>query len=84
MPLKQISGQSGELRVGYQCAAKLGKWSIKDYVLGAEVVEADSYWLGKQPIVAHLWVGAHRWLFDVDSFSNSGKRIQAQLSPQTK
>jgi hypothetical protein len=57
---------------------------MKDYVLGAELVEADSYWLGKQPIVAHLWVGAHRWLFDVDSFTNSGKRIQAQLSPQTK
>ncbi len=82
--LKEISGQSGEFRVGYQCAAKLGKWSIKDYQLGAELVEADSYWLGKTPIVAHLWVGAHRWLFNVDSFSNSGGRIRASLSPQKK
>jgi hypothetical protein len=45
-------------------------------------VEADEYWLGKTPIVAHLWVGAHRWRFDVDSFSNSGKRIRASLRPQ--
>lgn len=82
--LKQISGQAGELRVGYQCAAKLGKWCMKDYVLGAEVLKADEYWLTKKPIVAHLWVGAHRWLFDVESLSNSGGRVQASLRPVKK
>jgi hypothetical protein len=81
-----LRGKSGELRVGYQLAARLGKWDARGeggrFILDAEAVETDSYWLGKTPIVAHLWVGAHRWVFNVESLSNSGGRIQAKLAPQ--
>jgi hypothetical protein len=79
-----LRGKSGELRVGYQRAARLGKWSARrndggNFILDAEAVETDAYWLGKMPIVAHLWVGAHRWVFHAESLSNSGGRIQASL-----
>jgi hypothetical protein len=38
-----LRGRSGELRAGYQCAAKLGKWSArKDRTTGVWTVEAKA------------------------------------------
>ena len=85
-----LRGKSGELRVGYQVAARLGDWSARRaatrecFSLDAEAVSTDAYWISKTPAVAHLWMGAHRWVFDVESVSNSGDRITAQLRPVKK
>ena len=80
-----LRGKLGELRVGYQVAARLGKWSARrekggPFIMDAEAVETNAYWLERRPVVAYLYVGAHRWVFDVESLSNSGGRIQAQLN----
>ena len=80
-----LRGKSGELRVGYQVAARLGKWSARrekggPFIMDAEAVETNAYWLKKWPVVAHLMVGKRRWTFDAESLSNSGGRIQAQLN----
>ncbi len=79
-----LRGRSGEFRVGYQLAARLGNWSARrakdgHFALDAEAVEVNSYWIERGPIVAHLWVGVHRWVFEVESPANSSGRIQARL-----
>ncbi|MHC4194218.1 MAG: hypothetical protein ACYSP9_08615 [Planctomycetota bacterium] len=81
--LNFLRGKSGELRVGYQVAARLAEWSARrdgdSFILDAAAVDIDSYWLAKTPIVAHLQVGGHRWVFSAELLSNSGGRVSARL-----
>lgn len=59
--LKFLRGKSGEIRFGYQTAAKLGPWSMRwngsSYVLEAEPKEVNDFWIMRKPLSVRLTVG---------------------------
>lgn len=68
------SGDNGMLRVGYQCAAVLGKWNLTrnqevlavvQCEIGARVLVVDSYWSTQIPMRLGLWMGEAWWVWDV-------------------
>jgi hypothetical protein len=67
----KIAGTGGEVRVGYQRAAMLGKWSITasgyqpqtSYTLNAAVVDRDEYWFYQYPHAVSLSMGNRQWLW---------------------
>jgi hypothetical protein len=64
MALNQ-SGRGGELRCGYQVAARLGAWTLNhDGRVEAAVADLDTFWLESSPQVS-LWlrVGRRHWVW---------------------
>ena len=67
----EIAGTGGEIRVGYQRAATLGRWSLTasgyqpqvSYTLKAAVVERDEYWFFESPRAVSLRMGNRDWLW---------------------
>ena len=67
----KIAGTGGDIRVGYQHAATLERWSIHasgyqpqiSYTLKAEVVERDEYWFFETPHSVSLRMGQRHWLW---------------------
>ena len=66
------SGHRGELRVGYQVAAKLGRWSLsvdddaegKSSVLEASVTASNAHWLASvDTFDLELRLGSMLWLW---------------------
>ena len=74
--LKFLRGKSGEIRFGYQTAAKLGRWSMRwngaSYVLDAEPKEVNDFWIKRKPLSIRLTVGrSDVWRFsDVELLQN--------------
>lgn len=63
-----VSGWSGELRVGYQVAARLGAWALAitrapalRATLRAEVLAADAYWVRSPAFGVALAIGSSEW-----------------------
>ena len=63
-----VEGHRGELRVGYQVAAELGKWKLdleptlpRQYAVVADVVATSDYWMAERPLALRLDVGADVW-----------------------
>ena len=67
----KITGTGGDIRVGYQRAALLGKWSLTatgyqpqvSYTLDATVLERDEYWFFESPHDVSLVMGKRHWLW---------------------
>lgn len=70
--MRIASGQSGELRTGYQVAAQLGPWAIDlaEVMLGdapgwtcsARIIKTDAYWLEHgEAFDLRLDVGRVQW-----------------------
>lgn len=66
----RASGMSGELRTGYQCAARLGAWSLdliprlpRAFAFRAVVLEAHDYWVRQVPLDLVLAVGRTEWIW---------------------
>jgi hypothetical protein len=74
--LKFLRGKSGEIRSGYQTAAKLGRWSMRwngaCYVLEAEPDEVNGFWIKRKPLSIRLTFGRSEvWRFsDVELLEN--------------
>lgn len=61
-----IRGEGGALRVGYQCAARLGTWTLKRvhphcYEATATLVDADTFWITHGPFDLDLTIGQRAW-----------------------
>lgn len=67
----KITGTGGDIRVGYQRAARLGKWSITatgyqpqvSYTLEAALLDRDEYWFFESPHDVSLLIGERHWLW---------------------
>jgi len=78
-----LRGNTGELRAGYQCAAKLGPWTARKnsagyFVVEGEALEVDSYWIAHRPLELRLFMGKSpaRWTWtNVDVQSNGNKLL---------
>jgi hypothetical protein len=84
-------GVSGELRVGYQLAARLGRWSIDldDTHLGpargtlrAAIVDAVPFWIDQRPFTARLQLGPGSWLWAVGVTVIDGSTCTMQIDGQ--
>lgn len=61
-----VKGQTGCIRVGYQQAATLGRYSLtptgpNEWQVEASVMSADAFWMTQSPRTLELHVGAQRW-----------------------
>ena len=76
-----VEGYRGELRVGYQVAAELGKWKLdleptlpRRYAVAADVLATSDYWLSERPLMLRLDVGADVWTWQpVEPVVDGGK-----------
>lgn len=62
----RVTGNAGELRVGYQVAAQLGPWEItpsglSSYRFTATVLHEHAYWFTKRPLDLVLGLGGTEW-----------------------
>ena len=59
----RFTGVSGELRVGYQKAARLKSWSLQDKIVEAKLdpQSVNWFWLNRRPLDLYLDIGRHRW-----------------------
>ena len=64
----RASGLSGELRYGYQCAARLGAWTIEScdggFRFAAPIAEAHEVWIVCRPLRLVLALGRAEWVWD--------------------
>src|SRR2546425_843186 len=70
----RASGPSGELRYGYQVAARTGKWvietahSVPGFTFTSRLVENDEVWISRKPLDLILMLGPFEWIWkDVDA-----------------
>lgn len=64
----RASGEAGELRVGYQVAARLGDWEVLadaagPRILRAVVVSEHKAWVGHRPLDLVLMLGRTLWVW---------------------
>lgn len=63
----RASGQSGELRYGYQVAARTGIWTIESgdrgFMFTAPIVDADDVWMSMRPLDLVLALGQVEWIW---------------------
>jgi hypothetical protein len=61
----RASGLSGELRYGYQIAARLGAWEIAEkqgtFRLRGRVASVDPVWITRRPIALVVALGPVEW-----------------------
>ncbi len=71
----RFSGVSGELRVGYQKAARLTSWKLEDKIVEAKLdpQSVSWFWLERRPLDLYLDVGRHKWKWrGVDLVTDQG------------
>lgn len=61
-----LRGKGGELRAGYQCAAKLGAWAARKgsdgyWHVDAQPLDVNAHWIKYKPLDMTLVVGGRRW-----------------------
>jgi len=81
----QAAGVGGELRVGYQRAARLGSWSLRpagedESIISAQVVERDEFWMDQNPRRVVLEMGELSWTWDNIEF-DGGSVIRVSGAP---
>lgn len=66
----RATGTYGELRAGYQRAARLGSWSLKVILqppralaFVAKIVSVHDYWIHEEPLDLVLAVGPTEWIW---------------------
>lgn len=87
----ELTGDRGKLRVGYQLAAVLGKWSVirqqpsmgeAEITMTALVTECDPFWSAQHPDVVGVWMGSAWWLWrriEVEGKINVGATVSLRL-----
>lgn len=63
-----MRGPTGEIRYGYQVAAKLGSWELTPKTddamfFTATAVAVDDYWITQEPLVLALRFSRSQWLW---------------------
>lgn len=87
----RASGTSGELRHGYQRAARLGPWVIARiddhrpgrqaaFVFSAAMVDAHEIWIARRPIDLVLALGQVEWIWHDVELSIAGVNLTISLT----
>lgn len=79
-----LTGHRGELRVGYQVAARISKPRLvregkaAPWKLEGDIVETDAFWVGRGPFELHVYVEQDRpWKWKSVSPEIQGGRVSA-------
>lgn len=73
-----IRGKAAELRWGYQLAATLGSWTLKDGTLTATVLSSDTFRVSQSPLT--FVVGSIRR--PIEGLQIAGWTLTASIGPQ--
>lgn len=80
----RATGLSGELRHGYQQAAELGPWVIKDegpaFVFRAPVTRYNAVWMARKPLDLSLTLGGLTWTWNNVAAVVSGDVVKVELT----
>lgn len=83
----RMAGAAGELRAGYQVAARLGKWTMDADRVEAAVEETNDFFLDL-PGDKALWLrmGARYWVWPVVDVVDAGRPLVVRVlgSPQVR
>ncbi len=76
----EVRGAAGELRVGYQTAARFGAWTLKasglDAIVTVTDLQPDAYWFPQQPDLIRLEIGPRAWVWrDAEQLSDTQYRV---------
>lgn len=87
----KAEGPEGELRVGYQRAALLGRWTLDatpivpmtKFAITARVRQTDSFWSTQSPMTLTLSFGLFRWEWErvTPLFENGSVQINVYGKP---
>lgn len=84
--MRRATGEAGELRVGYQVAATLGKWSLDaeprlplTYACEATVASEHGYWMTQGPMDLALFIGQTEWLWRGVTLARVGGQVEIEL-----
>lgn len=80
-----VRGQTGRIRVGYQTAATLGRFSLtpvgpNQWTVEASVQTTDAFWLSQSPRLLELSVGAQRWRWPADGLVVDGGLVRGTVT----
>lgn len=75
----RVKGVEGEIRCGYQTAAKLGKWELQQPIVEAEPVTVSKFWMSQTPLHLHLKVGKRTWRWHNVELVENGHRIRVRV-----
>ncbi len=81
----RIAGLEGEIKCGYQIAAKLGKWEFVQPMLEAKPIDVSDFWLSQKPLHLYLKIGKKTWRWhDVELIENGAiVRVKVKGNPKT-
>jgi hypothetical protein len=79
-----MRGPSGEIRHGYQVAARLGKWEAMprnetEMSFTASVVSVDEYWILQEPLEVALRLARTEWVWREVAPVRDGNQIHIVL-----
>ena len=83
----RMSGRGGELRNGYQVAARLGSWQMSESQVECNVVSVDEFWLEEGTLHLCLDVGSRVWVWRDIALADRNSRpmvIQLVGSPEVQ
>jgi len=85
-----IRGAGGDVRVRYQRAASLGRWTLTGdvqhgYELTATALDVDTYWIAQRPIAVRLTLPNRTWRWTDLNPTLAGANLTIVLSgpPET-
>ena len=83
----RASGSSGELRVGYQQAARLGAWTLtleprlpRAFTFRSMIQTEHPYWMTQAPMDLAVALGTVEWLWRGVDLRRSGNEVTAVLT----
>jgi hypothetical protein len=59
--MSRFTGHTGEIRHGYQRAAKISKWQLEHEVIEGTPVEVHPFWIEQRPLDVVIDLGKARW-----------------------
>jgi hypothetical protein len=88
-PTFRVLNATGELRCGYQLAARFAEGTLlrstefvgdSSATLEARILYANSYWFAQRPLDVLLWIGRGRWTWHaVSAIDVTGDRLHVQV-----
>lgn len=75
----RVKGAEGEIKCGYQVAARLKNWELEHQVLEAEPESVNTLWLSLSPLNLHLKVGKRTWRWHNVELLENGHRIRVRV-----
>lgn len=76
----QVSGESGEVKVGYEVAARLGRWRLDGARLEAQADDVNQFWIDSDgPFTVRLKMGRRYWVWKTVDLLDGGSPLSVRV-----